>query len=209
MTSPNTYDLLVQAVIDISEDDSSEFSSFIPTAINMAEDRLFRELNINYSVVTNSVTCTPGNQLVNKPSDLRVTTGLFVIVANETIPLIKRGDEFCSDYWPNAAITSVPKYYADRDIAQWRVVPTPNASYNLQAQYEAKPAYLSSSNQSNVYTERYADMIFYASMVNMCEFMKDTERKGEWDQRLQEAIQTVNNEGLLNSTEDNPNKVIK
>lgn len=208
MASLTTYPLLKAAIIDICEDDSIEFADYIPTAVNLAEDRLFRELKINYSVVTDSYSCTTGDQLVDKPSDLRATTGLFVIVSGQKIPLVKRGDEFCSDYWPDDSVRDVPKYYAERDITKWRLVPTPNNNYPLHIQYEAKPAYLDEvSNTSNIYTERYPDLLFYTTMVNMCEWMKDTDRKQEWEARYIEAVNTVNNEGLRNSKEDNATKV--
>lgn len=193
----------------MAEDDSTEFANFIPKAINLAEDRLFRELNINYSVVSTSLACTIGSQLVTKPSDLRSTTGMFVIESGSKTPLIKRGDEWLSDYWPDDTVRDTPKYYADRDITQWRVVPTPDVAYSLQVMYEARPTYLDATNTTNIYTDRYPDLIFYATMVVMSEFMKDTERKQEWEARYMSAIESVNKEGLLNSKEDNPDKVSK
>lgn len=208
MSSPTTYTLLVDTIIAATEDDSAEFLAYLPTAINMAEDRLFRELDINYSVVSTSLSCTTSNQLVSKPSDLRVTEGIFVNVSNVLTPLVKRSDEFCSDYWPTSATTGVPKYYAERDIDTWRVVPTPASNYSLEVHYEAKPDYLvETSNETNIYSERYPDLLFYATMVNMCEWMKDTERKAEWENRYSDAVNTVNGEGLKNSKEDNATKV--
>ena len=208
MSSPNTYTLLVDAVIASTEDDSTEFAAYLPTAINMAEDRLFRDLELNYSVVSNSLTCTASDQLIDKPTDLRVTNGIFVIVSGERIPLTKRGDEFCTDYWPDPTVTGVPKYFAERDIERWRVVPTPASNYSLEVHYEAQPDYLvSSTNETNVYTKRYPDLLFYATMVNMCEWMKDTERKTEWENRYSDAINSVDGESLRNSKEDNATKV--
>jgi len=208
MSSPTTYTLLVDTIIAATEDDSAEFLAYLPTAINMAEDRLFRELDINYSTVNTSLTCTIGDQTIDKPTDLRVTNGLFIKVGSDLVSLTKRGDEFCSDYWPNATTQDVPRYYAERDIERWRVVPTPDDDYQLEVHYEVKPAYLvESTNETNIYSERYPDLLFYATMVNMCEWMKDTERKAEWENRYSDAVNTVNGEGLKNSKEDNATKV--
>ena len=208
MSSPNTYALLVAAVIAATEDDSTEFADYLPTAINMAEDRMFRELELNYSVVSNSLSCTTSDQLIAKPTGLRVTNGIFITVSNEKIPLIKRGDTFCTDYWTNSATTGVPKYYTERDDDNWRVVPTPASNYALEVHYEAQPDYLvSGSNETNIYTDKYPDLLFYATMVNMCEWMKDTERKSEWENRYADAVNSVNGESLRNSKEDNATKV--
>jgi len=208
MASPTTYPLLVTAITDMAEDDSAEFLAFIPTAINMAEDRLFRELDINFSKEADPVlTCTPSNPVVTKPTDLRITTSISVVVSGERIPLVKRADDFLSDYWPNDSVTDIPKYYADRDILTWRLAPTPSSNYQLQVMYDYKPEYLTPVNTTNIFVDRYPDMMFYATMVNICEYMKDTERKQEWDARFQDAVRTVNEEGIRTTKEDNPDKV--
>lgn len=208
MTSPTSYTLLVEAIQDMAEDDSTEFNDFIPKAVNMAEDRLFRELNINYST-DGTVSTVIGSPSITKPTDLRETEGMFIVVSGNKTPLIKRSSEFLMDYWPSDSVRDTPKYYSDNDLTTWRIAPTPDAAYSITVNYTAKPAYLSSSNTTNVYTDKYPDMLFYASMVNMCEFMKDTERKQEWTARLQESTSTVNFEGTKNRKEDTPAKLGK
>ena len=208
MTSPTTYSLLVTNITDIAEDDSSEFAAYVPKAINMAEDRLFRVIKLNYSEDT-TLNCTIGNPIVNKPNGFREVVAAFIVVSGEKKVLVKRSTDFLKDYWPSDSVRDTPKYYADNDLTTFRIAPTPDVVYTIDLEFMKQPTYLSVSNQSNVFTERYPDLMFYASMVNICEFMKDVERKQEWEQRFQDAMNSVNEEALKNNKEDTSAKVSK
>lgn len=202
MTSPTTYTALVSAITTLAEDQSSEFAAYIPTAINLAEDRLFRLTDVDYSAVA-TVTTVIGSSSVAKPADHRVTHNLFMIVGLDRVPLMKKTEAFLLDYWPSAVDKAQPKYYTDLDNSNWMVAPTPDLIYQIRAEYEAKPTPLSPTNASNIISTLFPDLLLYASMSNMCEWMKDTNRKAEWEGKLQEALASVNNEGRRSRMDDN------
>lgn len=202
MTSPNTYNLLVSTSQTILEDTSAEFVAYIPRAIGLAEDRLFRLLDIDFTV-TAPLTTTTSNELLAKPSNHRVTNNLYITANNTRTRLIKKTDDFLSDYWQNPSTTGLPKYYSDFNNSNWRLAPTPDSLYIITCEYQAIPDKLSLSTQTNIYTSYFPDLLYYAVLSNLSEWQKDEVRKQEWEGKFQEALASANNEGVRQRIDDN------
>lgn len=202
MTAPTTYTLLRSNIITVCEDNTSEFLAYIPIAINTAEARLFRLMDINWSTSI-QITTFAGSASLNKPSGHRATKHLYLNNNGVRQRLIKKTRDYLRDYWPNVSELDIPKYYADDTETTWLLAPTPNGSYIVEISYEALPTPLSTTNQTNIISQKYSDLLFYASMSNMCEWMKDVERKAEWEEKLREALASVNREGERNRIDDN------
>jgi len=198
----NNYNDLVSAVVELTEDDTAEMAAYIPTAVRLAEERLFRNIDLDLSK-TQTFLSTQYQDYVAKPADYRVGYNFYVWIGNDRIRLIKRSEDFLNDYWPNVTRFDAPKYYADRDQSNFMLKPTPDAAYTLQLEYQFKPEPLSVSNQTNVWVEKFPDLLFYATMSGICEWQKDPERKQEWESKLQEAITSTNNEARRAYQEDN------
>lgn len=199
---PTSYDNLKAIVQQLAEDTSTEFLNFIPTAIYLAEERLYRLVDHDFSKI-GSASTTQGNAVLNKPSDFRVNKNLYITVGTELKRLVNKSESFVRDYWPSTVDTSVPKYYASRDNTTWLLAPTPNAVFPVTIEYEAKPAQLTSSNQTNIYMTKFPDLLLYASLSAAAEWMRDSEMKAEWENKLVEALSTANIEGVRERRDDN------
>lgn len=202
MPSPTTYTELVTAITAVCEDSSAEFAAYLPTAIGLAEDRLFRELDFDFSSTTNLSTTISTNTLT-KPLGHRITHNLYVTNGSVKQRLIKKTEDFIYDYWPNATVTDVPKYYADRDDLTWILAPTPNATYTITAEIILKPTALSGTNATNNILKYFPDVLFNASISAMAEWMKDTELQNIYEQKLQSVLLSANNEGRRYRQDDN------
>lgn len=190
MGSPATFSDLQAAIISLGQDDSLEYAAYVPTAIGLAEDRLFKLVDLDFSK-EDTITTTLNNPLVVKPADYHVGHNLYILVSGERTRLTKKTEDFLKDYWPSTVENGIPKYYADQDATYFRLAPTPNGAYFLTAEYEFRPTYLSDSNQTNIWTNRYPDVLFYAAMSAMCEWQRDPERKNEYEAKISEFISTV------------------
>lgn len=190
MGSPTTFSDLQAAIIAMGQDASSEYAAYIPTAIGLAEDRLFKLIDLDFSK-EEQLSAVLNNPLVVKPADYHLGHNLYLIVSGERRRLVKKTEDFLKDYWPSTVDNEIPKYYADQDSTYFRLAPTPNAAYNIIVEYEYKPSYLSDSNTTNIWTQRYPDVLFYAAMSAMCEFQRDPERKSEYEAKISEFISTV------------------
>jgi len=207
------YPSLVSAVVNMTEDDSTEARAFIPTAIGLAEDRMAREVDSQILLANTTVSLTNGTRYVNKPSGWRLTHEvIYKTSSGNRKPLRHRDRSFCEVYWPYATSTREPVYYADADVSKFLIVPTPDADSQLIVTYEKKPTYLSANASINNWTNFYPDALFFGTMSEMAKFNKDFEKVQIWDGRYMEAIQAVNNEGRRSRRDSleslsNPNKV--
>lgn len=200
---PTSYANLKLIIQELAEDDSQEFIDYIPTAVYLAEERLYRLVDHDFTKEDTSKSLAVNNKTLVKPTDHRVTNNLYITVSGELVRLIHKSESFLRDYWPSTTDTGVPKYYGNKSDTQWRVVPTADGSYNVTIDYEAQPEVLSDSNTTNIYITKYPDLILYASLSAVAEWMRDTEFKQEWENKLQEALGSTNVEGVRERRDDN------
>lgn len=185
-----SYNTLIQAIKDEAEDDGVEFSSFIPVAIDIAEDKLFRELDLPELLENAAGNLTVNSSSLTKPTGYEFAEHFIVTVSGVKKVLKKKQDSFCQEYWPNETVYDVPKYYSDNTITTFRIVPTPSTNYVYEIKYTRKPTKLSTSNATNYYVDNCQDILFAASMIEMSKFMKAWTQIPVWQETyntLQEA----------------------
>lgn len=205
---PSTYNGLVSAIKALAEDDSQEFEAYIPTAIHLAEQRLIKEIDTEGLHFTASVTATAGNPLVSKPSGYRLGYSLSYNTSVGREFVFKKTDDFIKDYWPQGSTSTSafpfgqPKYYADRNNTQFIVGPTPVSGYVFEVEYLKEVSALSSTVSSNYFTEFASDALYYATMSNMAEFMKDYQIQPVWESKYDRAMQGINNQGRRERRDD-------
>jgi len=71
------------------------------------------------------------------------------------------------------------------------VAPEPNATFQFQAQYWAKPAQISVSNPTSVFLTNEPDIVIYAALVESAPFLKDDQRIGMWEQQLEKRLERM------------------
>lgn len=208
---PNTYNGLVSAIKSVAEDDSVEFAAYIPVAIHLAEKRLTKEIDTEGLHLNTTIVATSGNNSISKPNGYRLGYDLSYTTSTGRKFVTKKTDDFIKDYWPVETSVGQPKYYADKNNTTFILAPTPSSSYSFDLSYLGEVSSLSTSIQSNYFTEFVSDGLFYATMSNMTEFMKDYESQVVWENKYNFAMQSTNNEGRRQRREDGmaPNNINK
>ena len=196
------YTYLVDDLIAATENDGSEFLSYIPKMVNRAEERLTRDLD-DYGLVTyTSVAVSSGNNNITLPSGTRIVKN-FNIVANGTrINLLQRTDEYIRDYWPVSASTGTPEYYARRNNTTVLIAPTPSSTVNGEVVHVSRPVTLASATPTNYFSDYCYDALFNASMVEAMVFMKNFELVALFEQRYMQAVQTLQNQARRTRRDD-------
>lgn len=192
---PNNYDGLISAIVALAEDDSQEFLNYIPTAIFLAEERIVKEIDLEVLTLDTVVTASANSQFLAKPQNYRLANTLVFETSSSVreIPE-KKTESFVLDYWPDKGVTGVPKYYSDRDGSFFRLAPTPASAYRFSLSYVEKPERLSPTVSVNKFTQRCPDALFYATMSNVAEFMKDYNTRAVWESKYETARDGVNNQ---------------
>lgn len=191
-----SYNTLVSAIVETMEDDSAEFLTWLPAGVGMAEQRLGRETDAQGLVLIATVTAQSGVPTLTKPTGYKNGQDLWFIESSsgERTLVKKKPYSYVLDYWPVPGSVGVPKYYADVDTSTFIVAPTPNTSIAMTLRYEGLPTPIGVSNQTNYFTDFMPDILFYATMVEVCKFSRNYTLLKEYDGRYTEARDTVVNE---------------
>lgn len=198
MTNPITsYTTLVSAVVDYFEDDSTEFKAYIPVAIDLAEQRLAREIDSSHLRLNTNVSSAAGARLINKPSGYKFAFNLRYVDPNGEIrTLIKTTDSYIEDYWPyGAASVGCPKYYSDYSASQFLIGPTVSNSGDFPLSYNGRPTALSATASVNVFTSAFSDLLFYSTLIEQAKFARQNSMVQILEGNYQSCLRSVVNEG--------------
>jgi hypothetical protein len=187
------YTYLVDDLIAATENDSSEFSSYIPKMINRAEERLTRDLDDYGLVAYTSVAVSAGVNTVSLPSGTRIV---------KNFNIVQRTDEYIRDYWPVSASTGTPEYYARRDNTTVLIAPTPSSTVNGEVVHISRPVTLASATPTNYFSDYCYDALFNAAMVEAMVFMKNFELVQLFEARYTQALQSLQNQARRTRRDD-------
>lgn len=197
MVNPVTsYPTLVSAVQAYFEDDGTEFKAYIPVAVDLAEQRLTREIDSSHLRLNTNVSCDANGFTVNKPNGYRFGFNLRYVRPDGTIKtLFKSTDSYCEDYWPYGA-TSVgePEYYADYSATQFIIAPTCSNAGDFKLSYSGRPEPLSQQVSVNVFTSNFSDMLYYATLIEQAKFAKNFSVVDRLEANYQICLRDVVNE---------------
>lgn len=185
MTAIVSYSTLIENVKQVLEDDGLEFVSYLPTAVDLAEERLFKELDLPELEEKVTGSLTNGVSLLNKPSGYEIAEYFRVIesATNTNKGLRKKKEDFINDYWPDVSATGMPKYYADFSSTQFILAPTPKSGLTYELKHTKKPTKLSTSNETNYYIDNCKDVLYNAVCLEMVIFLKHASQIQFWESK--------------------------
>jgi hypothetical protein len=168
-----TYDELVSRLRSYTDVDANVFTnSIIDTFIMLAENRILRDIDLDVFKLEVYGNVTSGNRFLTAPQDLLTHRYLMVKVGDDKVFLEFRDNSFMREYWPDAAETGIPKFYAVWDQDTFALAPTPNANYEVQLGYIRRPAQLSSINPTTWISTKAPEALFYACLIQAYSYTK-------------------------------------
>ena len=198
------YASLRQSLIDITENDSTEYASYIDTAVDMAEQFLMRSLDTFgfVSIVTTSL--AGGNAFYTKPTNcLLVKSFRYKDQNGKYRNLIQKNDEWIAEYWPTRSqTTTVPKYYAPYDDNRLIIAGTPTSGNETELVEVVRPAALTSANTTNYFTDKTPNALLYSALVESFRFMRHNELAKEWERIRDAEVGRVQEEVRRNRRDD-------
>lgn len=161
------------------------FQTMLPNAIDYAEQRLYRDLDILNTIVRDQGGALTAN---SRNFTLPQTYGRFVVLESLNVfntvgvtssgrqPLTPVTREYLDSVWPNEtapSTPSVPDRYAMITDQQIIVGPAPDAAYTMEAIGTIRPTPLSASNPTTYLTLYLPDLFFTATLIFGYAYMKD------------------------------------
>lgn len=158
----------------------------LPSLINLAERQLADSLKLLGFVEVLTGSMSIGASVIDKPNRWRATISINfgvgdpVLSLQQRTSLFPRSYEYIRSYWPNAALTGQPKFYAEYDYQHWLVGPTPNLAYPFEVNMWALPALLDATNQTNWSTDYAPNALLHGALLQATPFLKNDERIPVW-----------------------------
>jgi hypothetical protein len=161
------------------------FLQMLPFFIDQAEQRIYRDLDIQSTRTQGTISVTQGTPTVALPSSPTVyVVESISIQANATgappigTPLLLTPVDanfllstYPPAYWSTAQ--GPPQYYYVQDQGTAVIGPSPDQSYTLFTIYTFRPPPLSAANTTTILTETWPDLFMAASMVAASAYQKN------------------------------------
>ena len=166
----------------------SDLTAQIPDFIRLAETRLRRDLRIRQMLKSVTTATVAGDNTVELPSDFLEVRDL-VIVGNPPQPL--------SYFSPSAFTRNARTWESGKPLDytvlanDFQLAPVPDAVYTVKMLYFAAPAFLSSTNTSNIFLANTPDVLLYGSLLEAEPYLMNDARINTWGTMFDRAINSV------------------
>jgi hypothetical protein len=199
-----TFTTLKTAIQDYTQNTETTFVSNLSDFIKNAEERIFKEVDLDYFRKNATGTMESGNQYLSMPADYLASFSLsFTDGSSDKKFLLQKDVNFLQTYTPNSSTSGEPLYYSPFDYQNFILAPTPDSSYTTELHYYYRPTSITTSGDGTSWLGTNApDAMLYASLCEAYIYMKgEQELLTQYTQRFQEAVVRLKNyaEGMENS----------
>lgn len=184
-----TYTTLKQAIQDYAENDETTFVNNIDNFIKAAEERIFKEVDLEFFRKNVTAVMTSGNKFLSMPSDFLSSFSLsYIDASGENVFLLQKDVNYLQEFHPDSTVTGSPKYYGIFDYQNFIITPTPDSGYTAELHYYYRPASIVGTGTSWIGTNA-PQALLYGSLVEAYIFMKGEQDVIQlYNGRLQEAM---------------------
>lgn len=187
-----------------------EYVQILPSAIDYAEGRMYRETNFLATVVRD----TSGSLVANNRNfTLPTTLGIFRVVydinvftpsgsqttRNQLVPVSRDVLDFL---WPSdtaESVSTIPVMWAPITDQTIILGPPPGSNYTVEVVGRVQPVPLSALNPTTYLTQTFPDAFIAATMIYMTGWMKnwgaqadDPKSAMSWETQYQKLMASVN-----------------
>jgi len=204
MPTITDYNSLVTNLQEITEDDGQEFLNYIPTAIQLAEERIIKENDfpeLESDTTRTITTVSPDPQL---PDSWAYINFVYITRPDGSRKILgRKKDDYLVDYWPNPSIKDEPKYYAlDGNTNRLTVIPPADQTYPLVIRSVNKPVKLSVGNPVNYFITDCPELLLSACMIECAKFLKMWGQVDIWEAQYNRTRQGWNSQAQRQRMDD-------
>lgn len=184
-----TYDNLVQDVINYMERDDAQFVAQIPSLIGLAESAIAAELKTYLQLTVVETTLSSTQVVLQKPARWRKTASMKV----NGQPILMRSQDYVAQYQSESS-AGQPKYYAEYDYNNWAFAPVPNVDYPVEIIYYSEIQPLDSSNQQNLFTRECPQAMLFGTLLQAQGYLKALDKLPVWKQYYTDSLAALKKE---------------
>jgi len=191
------YAALLQAVQDYCENSETSFVSNIPTFVQLAEQRIYNEVQIPAIRKNQTGTVTASNSYLTLPSDWLATFSLSVTDPATTGRsfLLDKDVNFIRESFPYPAVSGMPTHYAQFDADTLFLGPTPDAAYSVELHYYYYPESIVTATTTWLGTN-FQEVLLYGTIREAYVYLKgEGDLMQAYEAKYQEALGRLKNLG--------------
>jgi hypothetical protein len=152
-----------------------------PNAIDYAEGRIFKDLDLITTITTDATQTTTANgRNVAIPAAFVVVNSVNIITPTSTAPdagkrnpLTKVSEDFLDLMWPSSAGAALPTLYALRNQTQLILGPWADQNYTVEYVGTQRPTPLSATNPTTFLTTNIPELFLIATMIHLVGYQKN------------------------------------
>jgi len=193
-----TYDSLKQAIQDYTENTETTFVNNLDLFIKNTEERILKIAQLEVFRKNASGALTASNKFLAVPSDYLASYSVCITNGSDKEFLLFKDVNFVQSFNPDPATTGVPRYYAQFDVGNFILGPTPNSNYAVDIHYFYRPNSLTAGAGSGTtwLSTNASVALLYGSLIEAYTFMKgEADLVQNYTQRFTEALSRVKNFG--------------
>ena len=204
----NSYVQQIATMAVVSETDP-EFVKIIPSMIDYAELRIYRDLDLastSFSYSGPGLELQTGSRKLIIPVPLPDGSGSFIVSeqvnlitpAGETdpngpvaerVPLLPTTKEYLDAVYGSNAYRAQPKFYAPLSQNEFYVGPVPAENYRVEVVGTFRPTSMSATNQTTYISEFLPDLLIMASMIYISAYQRNFGRQSD-DPQMAQSYET-------------------
>lgn len=165
-----------------------DLANIIPSFIQMAQERLTRDLRTRQMLALATTTITSTNGTIGLPTDFLEMKEMHLIGNPQVTLEFQTPDQFFRNVVNS--ISGRPFYYTIIGN-QFQLAPKPDTNYTVQMLYYYEPTFISATNASNIYLTNYPDALLYATLAQAEPYLKNDARVTTWTSLYESTIATI------------------
>ena len=178
----------------------TDLTTQIPLFIQLAENRLRRDVRIRPMLKVVTTLTTASDPTVALPSDFLEMRDMHIESSPIQTLVYQNPSNFYRNTKASTADSGAPKFYTVMG-SEFQFAPIPDSAYTLKMVYYASPTYLSSTVSSNVFLANSPDLLLYASLGEAEPYLMNDARVATWAQLYDRGVNSLT---VSDSAGENP-----
>ena len=186
-----TFTTLKSAIQDYTQNTETTFTANLARFILNAEERILKEAELSDFRKNSTGKTASSVKYLSKPSDFLAPFSLSYTLNGSREFVEYKDVSFVQMYNPNTATQGAPKYYAQFDVDNILVGPTPDVNYVVELHYLYRPASLTAgAGSGTTWLSQNGELsLLYGALVEAYIFMKgEPDVMQQYNQRFNESM---------------------
>jgi hypothetical protein len=200
------YSELKTAIQDYTQNDETSFVSNIPLFIRFAEERILKSVQLSLFRKNATASAVSGNKYLACPTDFLAPYSLsYETTGGDKIFVEFKDVNFLQSAYPDDSTEAAPLYYAQFDVDNFLLAPTPDSSYVVELHYLYRPTSITAGSDSGTtWLSDNAEMaLLYGSLLEAYIYMKGDQDVFEaYSLRFNESLEGIKRLGEAKETTD-------